>query len=93
VIQQWSVNAGTATCGLSAANVTCSFSDGGVLVLTVSVMADRLGARYGEQVAPDEIVTDPSQAVQRAVEWLTTGHQQANMRTAGQRLVGATSRV
>jgi len=33
-------------------------------------MADRTLTRYGDAVAPDEVISDAAQAVQRAVEWL-----------------------
>ena len=61
---------GTATCGLSTANRGFTLSDGALLNLTVSVMADRTKTRYGDTIAPDEVVTDPAQAVQRAIDWL-----------------------
>lgn len=64
---------GEATCGLSTANATYTLSDGGLLTLTTSVMADRAKNRFGDRVAPDEVVTDPAQAIQRAIAWLQTG--------------------
>ena len=48
-------------------------SDGALLFLTVAVMADRTRAPYGAQIVPDEPVTDPGEAEQRAVAWLQTG--------------------
>jgi hypothetical protein len=33
-------------------------------------MADRSKAHYGDVVVPDEVITDPAEAVQRAVAWL-----------------------
>jgi C-terminal processing protease CtpA/Prc len=57
---------GVATCGLSTANSGFSMSDGALLNLTVSVMADRTKTRYGDQVAPDEIIADAAQVVARA---------------------------
>jgi hypothetical protein len=63
---------GTPTCGLSTANRGFPLSDGATLNLTVSVMADRARTKYGDTIAPDEIVTDPDQAVQRAVSWLSS---------------------
>ena len=62
---------GTATCGRSTANQQFTMSDGAVLGLTVSTMADRTRVPYGAQIAPDEPVTDPREAEQRAVAWLT----------------------
>jgi carboxyl-terminal processing protease len=64
---------GTATCGLSTSNRGFAMSDGATLNLTVSVMADRTGTKYGDSIPPDEIVTDPGQAVQRALAWLQSG--------------------
>ncbi|MDF1504172.1 S41 family peptidase [Roseisolibacter sp. H3M3-2] len=61
---------GAATCGLSTANAPFLLSDGGVLNLTVSVMADRARTPYGDRVTPDEAVADPEDAVRRAVAWL-----------------------
>ncbi|MEW5984111.1 MAG: S41 family peptidase [Acidobacteriota bacterium] len=64
---------GTPTCGLSTANRSFPMSDGATLNLTVSVMADRTRAMYGDSIVPDEIVTDPGQLVQRAMAWLNSG--------------------
>jgi C-terminal processing protease CtpA/Prc len=64
---------GAATCGLSTANSAFAMSDGAILALTVSVMADRTRTKYGDSIPPDEIVTDPRHVVQRALEWLQTG--------------------
>jgi hypothetical protein len=64
---------GTATCGLSTANRQFPLADGAVLNLTVSVMADRALVKYGDSIAPDETLTDPDAAVQRAVTWLQSG--------------------
>jgi hypothetical protein len=61
---------GVASCGLSTANSTFTLSDGATLTLTVAVMADRTGARYGDQVIPDEILSDRVELIRRAVEWL-----------------------
>jgi C-terminal processing protease CtpA/Prc len=65
---------GAATCGLSTANQAFAMSDGATLALTVSVMADRTRTKYGDSIPPDEIVTDPRQLVQRALEWLQSGN-------------------
>jgi len=62
---------GTATCGLSSAGQQFTMSDGALLIVTVSVMADRTRAGNGAQIVPDEPVTDPREAEQRAVAWLT----------------------
>ena len=47
-------------------------SDGASLYLTVSVMADRTKFLYGGPITPDEELTDPREAEQRAVAWLLT---------------------
>jgi C-terminal processing protease CtpA/Prc len=60
---------GTFTCGLSTANSGFLLSDGAVLNLTVSFMADRSRQTYGSSIFPDERLMD-DQVVQRAVEWL-----------------------
>ena len=64
---------GQATCGLSTANATYPLSDGGSLTLTTAVMADRAKNRFGDSIAPDEVIADPAQAIQRAIAWLQTG--------------------
>lgn len=61
---------GTATCGLSTANVSYTLSDGAVLILTVSTMADRTKALYGDAVTPDEVFAAQDGVVDRAIEWL-----------------------
>ena len=61
---------GTPTGGLSTANRSIQLSDGAWLYLTVAVMADRNLTRYGGPVGPDEVLSDPTQTVQRAIEWL-----------------------
>jgi carboxyl-terminal processing protease len=64
---------GQPTCGLSTANTTNPLSDGGTLTITTSVMADRNKTRFGDSIPPDEVITDPAQTIQRAIEWLQTG--------------------
>jgi hypothetical protein len=64
---------GTATCGLSTANRPFPLANGASLNLTVSVMADRDLVKYGDSIPPDETLTNPDAAVQRAVAWLQTG--------------------
>lgn len=61
---------GGATCGMSTANSAIVLSDGAVLNLTVSVMADRAKTAYGDQVQPDEAIAGQSAVVERAVAWL-----------------------
>ena len=66
------------TNGLTTANAGYPLSDGALLVLTTSVMADRTGHVYGEQIIPDEKVDDVrlftslmDEAIpQPAVDWL-----------------------
>lgn len=67
---------GLPTAGLSTANATMTLPDGAMIVLTTAMEADRTGMRYGEQVAPDEVIpagmsgaTDDPQ-MDRAVAWL-----------------------
>lgn len=60
---------GTFTCGLSTSNSGFLLSDGAILNLTVSVMADRTRQTYGGSISPDERLLD-NEVVQRAVEWL-----------------------
>jgi hypothetical protein len=64
---------GQPTCGLSTANRTSPLSDGATLTLTVSTMADRTKTKYGDAVPPDELIDDPSQVIQRAINWLQSG--------------------
>ncbi|MEO8619560.1 MAG: S41 family peptidase [bacterium] len=67
---------GLPTAGLSTANSTMTLPDGAMILLTTAVEADRTGKRYGEKIAPDEVVPaaasgvagDPQ--VERAVAWL-----------------------
>ena len=47
---------GAPTSGLSTANRSYTLSDGAMIILTVSTMADRTGRLYGEKVIPDEVV-------------------------------------
>jgi carboxyl-terminal processing protease len=64
---------GQPTCGVSTANSTFTLSDGGTFTITTSVMADRAKTRFGDSIPPDEIISDPAQAIERAVQWLQTG--------------------
>ncbi len=64
---------GQPTCGLSTANATFTLSDGATFTITTSVMADRAKTRFGDSIPPDEIISDSTQAIQRAVQWLQTG--------------------
>jgi carboxyl-terminal processing protease len=61
---------GVPTCGLSTANQGFTLSDGSMLFLTVSTMADRNKNKFGGKVNPDEMQTGAS-AVTAAVDWIT----------------------
>jgi len=63
---------GVPTCGLSTAIENYPMSDGGMLNLAISVMADRTRTKYGFAVEPDETL-DAGQVVERATAWLRTG--------------------
>ena len=69
---------GGATAGLSTANRNFQLPDGSMLLITVSVDADRNGTRYGAGIEPDEriapaIGTDrPDPQLARAVQWLSS---------------------
>jgi carboxyl-terminal processing protease len=65
---------GAATCGLSTANSSFQLSDGAVLNLTTSVMADRDKTKYGDQVQPDEAIEGQAAVAERAVAWLQTAN-------------------
>jgi carboxyl-terminal processing protease len=65
---------GTPTCGLSTSNRSFTLSDGAVLALTTAVMADRTGKAYGGPVVPDEVIDDPANVAERALQWLETGN-------------------
>jgi hypothetical protein len=64
---------GAATCGLSTANQSYRLSDGGMLYLTVALMADRNRTPYGDSMGPDETVPGDADVVQRAIAWLRGG--------------------
>ena len=61
---------GTPSCGLSTSNRGFTLSDGALLNLTTSVMADRAKTRFGDSIPPDEVILDPDETVRRAIEWL-----------------------
>ncbi len=65
---------GRETGGLSTANHMYALSDGACINLTVSVLADRTGHQYGEQIVPDQVLEDgqPGEdpAFEMAIEWL-----------------------
>jgi carboxyl-terminal processing protease len=69
---------GGATWGVSTANRSFTLSDGAMMFLTVSTMADRTGQLYGSKVVPDEVLegprtgdpdTDP--VLRSGIEWVT----------------------
>ena len=68
-------------------------SDGAFLNLTVSVMADRARTKYGYSIAPDELVTDPAQVVNRAIEWLQTAQVTAVTRHSSRSAVIGSTRA
>lgn len=68
---------GAETWGVSTANAAFPLSDGAVIFLTVSTMADRTGALYGLELVPDEAVAGnktgvraTDAALDAAVIWL-----------------------
>ncbi len=61
---------GAATNGVPTANQVIRLSDGAVLVLTVSWMADRTGRRYDEPLMPDVLLGDNALVEAAAVAWL-----------------------
>jgi carboxyl-terminal processing protease len=61
---------GNATCGVSTANQAFNLSDGAVLYLTVSTMADRTRKMYGNRVVPDVIEQNQQVYLQQAITWL-----------------------
>ncbi len=60
---------GQPTCGRSTANRPFRLSNGAVLFLTVSRLADRTGRVYEGRLVPDEL-TEGDETVRRAVGWL-----------------------
>lgn len=64
---------GVGTCGVSTANRGFPLTEGATLNLTVSVMADRTKTRYGDVIAPDEVIRNAGETLQRAAAWVATG--------------------
>jgi hypothetical protein len=59
------------TCGKSTANAVFTLSNGALLVLTTSVMADRNKNKFGNTISPDETgFGGQSGAVKAAIDWL-----------------------
>jgi hypothetical protein len=61
---------GTPTCGVPTGIQAFPLAAGGALNLDTSISADRSGQRYSGPIAPDEVISDPTQVVQRALAWL-----------------------
>lgn len=62
---------GVPTCGLSTSVSTYQMSDSASLLLADSLMADRNGVAFGDQLQPDEVIDDVvTAAVTRAIAWL-----------------------
>ena len=64
---------GAPSCGLSTGVAGLAMRDGATLWLARSIMADRTGRKYGGAVLPDENITNQTQQVARAVQWLQSG--------------------
>ena len=60
---------GSPTCGVPTSNQGFRLSDGGVLLLTTALDADRMRRIYNEPLVPDEITSDEESAP-RAVAWI-----------------------
>jgi len=60
---------GNPTCGLSTGNQFGRLSDGAVLGIAASKMADRTKTVYGQAVQPDELQASLP-AVEKAIDWL-----------------------
>jgi C-terminal processing protease CtpA/Prc len=61
---------GTETCGHHHLQQTFPVGNGAELFLVSGQHADRTRRRYGGPVRPDEIVSDPADALERAIAWL-----------------------
>jgi C-terminal processing protease CtpA/Prc len=64
---------GMPTCGLSTMIHAVVLKNGASINFVDGVMADRTKRRYGKSITPDEVIVDPEQTVQRAVQWLLRG--------------------
>jgi carboxyl-terminal processing protease len=62
---------GTPTCGVPTGNATYVLSDSAQLYLNVAVSADRTLKRYNSPLIPDEVISDPTALVTRAIAWLS----------------------
>jgi carboxyl-terminal processing protease len=64
---------GTPTCGHHHLQQRFALSDGAALFLTTAEHADRTDRRYRGPIVPDEITSDPTDTIRRAVGWLHSG--------------------
>jgi carboxyl-terminal processing protease len=64
---------GTPTCGHHHLLQDFPLNDGAVLWLTTACHEDRTRQKYRGPIGPDEVITNPEQAVIRAVAWLQNG--------------------
>jgi hypothetical protein len=60
---------GTDSCGLSTGNKGFTLSDGSMLILTTSIMADSDQQKYGGRVPVDQ-KESPEEVLAKAIEWL-----------------------
>ncbi len=61
---------GAATCGQGGGNQPFRLSDGSVLYLAVAYLADRNEVNKQGVLQPDEVVGNPDQILNKAVEWI-----------------------
>lgn len=61
---------GTPSCGVSTGNVARTMRNGDLFVITQSIMADRNGRAFGDQIVPDEVISVEADLFARAVQWL-----------------------
>jgi C-terminal processing protease CtpA/Prc len=61
---------GAPTAGQSTANESHALSDGAILALTASIMADRLGRTYEHVIVPDVIVSPESADQEHDATWV-----------------------
>jgi C-terminal processing protease CtpA/Prc len=64
---------GMPTCGHHHLQQAFPLPDGAVLHLVSGQHADRTRVRYGGPIGPDEMISDPREAIDRAIAWLRTG--------------------
>jgi len=73
---------GEGTRGVPIGNTTVALADGALLVLTVTVYADRDGTRYDQVIRPDEAV---------AIDWTRFGTAEDPVIAAASRWLAATA--